>query len=70
MASVSKKRKKSDFSQKGKGRDGFLSNRRSSRGAYGYNSSKRHNIKDQSRKEIETETSDLKHLESFSTFFK
>lgn len=69
MASESKKRKVSKTLDK-KGSDKFLSNRRSSRGCAGFNSSKRQNIKNQSRNEIQSKEDDanLKHLESFKKF--
>ena len=57
MASESKKRKVPKFPVKGK--DKFLSNRRSSKGAGGFNSSKRQDVKNQTKKE-------LKHIDSFN----
>ena len=67
MASVSKKRKQWKDPD-GKGKDKFLTNRRSSRGASGYNSSKRQDIKNAGKKEADNELSDMKHLGSFTSF--
>jgi hypothetical protein len=66
MSSESKKRKVTKFPTKGK--DKFLSNRRSSRGSGGYNSSKRQNVKKSADKEIETELSAKNEVVRFSEF--
>ena len=68
MASEKKKRK--SWGKDRKGHDSFLGNRRGYLKQQGYyNGSKRQAIKTQSRKEAESEASELKHLESFHTFF-
>lgn len=59
MASESKKRKTPKFPVKGK--DKFLSNRRSSKGAGGFNSSKRQDVKNSTKKESEKEIADMKN---------
>ncbi len=65
MASEASKRK---VTNKEKGTDKFLSSRRGMRGATGYNSSKRQDIKISSKKEVEKETVEMKHLENFQSF--
>lgn len=66
MASEKKKRK--SWGKDRKGKDAFLGDRRGYLKSQGYyNSSKRQQIKSNTRKEIESEK-ELKHLESFNSF--